>query len=84
MSVNYRLTSTGDLASAHYPDHYRDVTAAVAWTRAHIWSWGGDPDRIALLGHSAGADIVANVITIHPGSDAALSLGRPLRRTARH
>ena len=76
ISVNYRLTRTGDLASAHYPDHYRDVAAAVAWTRAHVSSWGGNPNRIALLGHSAGADIVANVITnptwLH---ELALSLG---------
>jgi arylformamidase len=63
ISVNYRLTSAGDPTSAHYPDHYRDVAAAVAWVRTHISSWGGNPHRIALLGHSAGADIVANVIT---------------------
>ncbi len=63
ISVNYRLTRTGDPSSAHYPDHYRDVAAAVAWTRSHIGSRGGDPHRLALLGHSAGADIVSNVIT---------------------
>jgi len=63
VSVNYRLTRAGDAASAHYPDHYRDVAAAVAWTRAHISSVGGNPHRIALLGHSAGADIVSNVTT---------------------
>jgi acetyl esterase/lipase len=61
ISVNYRLTVAGDPASAHYPDHYRDVAAAVAWTRAKIASRGGDPRRIALFGHSAGADIVSNV-----------------------
>jgi arylformamidase len=63
ISVNYRLTKTGDPTSAHYPDHYRDVAAAVAWTRSHIGSRGGDSQRVALLGHSAGADIVSNVAT---------------------
>lgn len=61
VSVNYRLTVTGDPASAHYPAHYRDVAAAVAWTRSHISAFGGNPHRLALLGHSAGADIVSNV-----------------------
>jgi acetyl esterase/lipase len=38
-----------------YPDFLRDCAAAVAWTRANAASHGGDPRRIALLGHSAGA-----------------------------
>lgn len=63
VSVNYRLTRLRDPASAHFPDHYQDVAAAVAWVHDHIADYGGDPARIALLGHSAGADIVANVVT---------------------
>jgi len=63
VSVNYRLTVAGDPTSAHYPDHYTDVAAAVAWVRANIATFGGDPSRIALLGHSAGGDIVSNVVT---------------------
>ncbi len=61
ISTNYRLTRAGDRRSARWPDHFRDVAAAVAWTRANVARYGGDPRRIALLGHSAGADIVANV-----------------------
>jgi arylformamidase len=64
VSVNYRLTRPGQPGSAQFPDHYDDVAAAVAWSHAHIASYGGDPSRIALLGHSAGADIVSNVATI--------------------
>jgi acetyl esterase/lipase len=63
VSVNYRLTKRADPASARYPDHFRDVAAAVAWTRAHASRFGGDARRLALLGHSAGADIVSNVTT---------------------
>ncbi|HYI37444.1 MAG TPA: alpha/beta hydrolase [Thermoleophilaceae bacterium] len=63
VSVNYRLTRPGTPRSAKYPDHFRDVAAAVSWVRRGIGRRGGDRGRIALLGHSAGADIVANVTT---------------------
>ena len=61
VSVNYRLTVAGDPDSANFPDHYEDVAAAIDWVHRSIRPYGGDPDRIALLGHSAGADIVSNV-----------------------
>jgi len=61
VSVNYRLTTVGDPDSARFPDHYDDVAAALAWVEGHVDEHGGDPGRLALLGHSAGADIVANV-----------------------
>jgi len=40
-----------------YPDFVRDGAAAFAYVRAHIAQYGGDPDRIFLCGHSAGAYI---------------------------
>ena len=46
-----------------FPTHDEDVAAAVAWVHDHIAEHGGDPDRIALLGHSAGAQIAASVAT---------------------
>jgi acetyl esterase/lipase len=45
------------------PNHNEDVAAAVAWVVDHVAGYGGDPDRIAVLGHSAGAQIVASVAT---------------------
>ncbi|WOF42778.1 alpha/beta hydrolase [Sphingopyxis indica] len=47
---DYRL-----VPRAHWPDFLKDSAAAVAWVHRHIASLGGDPDRIALMGHSAGA-----------------------------
>lgn len=47
---DYRIVPEG-----HWPDFLHDSAAAVAWTDAHIGNYGGDPDRIALAGHSAGA-----------------------------
>lgn len=38
-----------------YPAMIEDMAAAVAWTRENIGRHGGDPDRIVLMGHSAGA-----------------------------
>ena len=66
-SVNYRLSpasgSTLDPARVKHPDHARDVAAAIAWVHTNIDEYGGDPSRIALLGHSAGAHLVALVAT---------------------
>jgi acetyl esterase/lipase len=42
-----------------YPDFLQDAAAAVAWTRGNIARYGGDPSRIFLMGHSAGAHIAA-------------------------
>ena len=63
VSVNYRLTAPGQPGSAQFPDHFEDVAASVAFVHDSIASFGGDPSRLALLGHSAGADIVSNVAT---------------------
>jgi acetyl esterase/lipase len=46
---DYRLTP-----QSRWPDFLEDSAAAVAWTHANIARYGGDPDRIALAGHSAG------------------------------
>jgi arylformamidase len=81
VSVNYRLTRPGQTGSAKYPDHYNDVASAVAWVHAHIATYGGDGSRVALLGHSAGADIVSNV-TVNPTYLARQHLGLSAIRCA--
>ncbi|HYD11291.1 MAG TPA: alpha/beta hydrolase [Allosphingosinicella sp.] len=40
-----------------YPAFMADAAAALAWVRSHVRDYGGDPDRIAVAGHSAGAYI---------------------------
>lgn len=42
-----------------FPAMLQDGADAVRWTRDHIADYGGDPTRIALAGHSAGAYTVA-------------------------
>jgi len=51
---DYRL-----FPAVRFPVFVQDAAAAVAWTRANIARYGGDPHRIFLMGHSAGAQIVA-------------------------
>jgi acetyl esterase/lipase len=42
-----------------FPAFMEDAASAAAWTKAHAAQLGGDPDRIHLMGHSAGAHMVA-------------------------
>jgi arylformamidase len=65
-SVNYRLspdTPSDDPARVMYPDHPTDVARALAWLRSHGDELGADVSRMAILGHSAGAHLVALVGT---------------------
>jgi acetyl esterase/lipase len=64
-SVNYRLTDPSVPAARRVvaPSHNEDVAAAVGWLTDNATDVGIDPTRIALLGHSAGAGIVAALAT---------------------
>ena len=42
-----------------FPSFIEDAAQAVRWVRDHAAEYGGDPDRIVLMGHSAGAQIAA-------------------------
>ena len=55
-SAGYRLVPQVDAGGCA-----EDVAAAVAWMLQHAASYGGDPKRLYLMGHSAGAQIVALV-----------------------
>lgn len=44
-----------------YPAFMEDAAAAVQWVRTHIADHGGDPNRIAVAGHSAGAYIAVTL-----------------------
>jgi acetyl esterase/lipase len=51
-------------APAHpFPEFMADAAEAVAWARAHAREFGGDPDRLFLAGHSAGAHMAALLAT---------------------
>ena len=66
VSINYRLSprpASNDPARIKFPVHEQDVASAIAWVHDHIKDYGGDPTRIALAGHSAGAQLAALVST---------------------
>jgi acetyl esterase/lipase len=48
---------------AKHPKHIQDVARAFAWTREHIGDYGGRPDQIVLVGHSAGGHLVSLLAT---------------------
>ena len=50
VNAGYRLGKDG-----RWPAMLEDSAAAVAWVHENIADYGGDPDRIYLMGHSAGA-----------------------------
>ncbi len=69
VSVNYRLSpypyEVNNPNRLKFPVHITDVADAVAWVHRHIRDYGGDPDQIVLMGHSAGAQLVALAGSYH-------------------
>lgn len=58
VNLNYRLTP-----DVMHPAHVDDVAAGIAWVQKNIAKHGGDPKKVYMLGHSAGAHLVALVAT---------------------
>lgn len=48
-------------APTRYPRNVQDAAAALAWVRAHAAEYNTDPDRIAVMGFSAGGHCAANL-----------------------
>ncbi|MCT7375872.1 alpha/beta hydrolase [Chelativorans salis] len=54
VAIDYRKVPTTTIDG-----QARDLADAVSWVRTNIRRYGGDPNRIVLMGHSAGAHLVA-------------------------
>ena len=52
-TIAYRLAPTN-----RWPACFDDVQTAIRWVKQHAAEFKGDPDRIALLGYSAGGQLV--------------------------
>lgn len=79
VSINYRLSpSPYEISNPErikYPMHNIDIADAIKSVYDHIGQYGGDKHKMALLGHSAGAQIVALAGTDkHFLEDVGLSL----------
>ena len=68
----------------HYPDFLDDGARAVRWVKDNVHRFGGDPEKIFLMGHSAGAHIAAMLsidstwldkVGLVPGRDLAGLIG---------
>jgi len=57
VNATYRLAP-----AAVWPAAAQDVRSLVAWLKANAAKFGGDPNRIYLIGHSAGATHVATYV----------------------
>ena len=66
--INYRLSP-----SVMHPAHVEDAAHAVAWARTHAAEFGGDPKKLFVIGHSAGAYLAA-LLTLDPKYLAAYQM----------
>lgn len=58
VSTNYRLLPSVDMETI-----IRDVAKSIHWVHDHIADYGGDPQRLFIMGHSAGAQLAALICT---------------------
>jgi acetyl esterase/lipase len=56
--INYRLSP-----GVMHPAHVEDAAHAVAWARTNAAKHGGDPQKLFVIGHSAGAYLAALLAT---------------------
>jgi acetyl esterase/lipase len=56
--VNYRLSP-----AVSHPAHIQDAAASFAWVKRHVAEYGGNPDRIFVIGYSAGGYLAALLST---------------------
>jgi acetyl esterase/lipase len=56
VSTNYRLLPDVDMGTI-----VRDIAKSIHWVHDHIAEHGGDPERLLVMGHSAGAQLAALV-----------------------
>jgi len=57
VTINYRLAP-----DSTWPSGIEDLGAVVAWLKTNIAQYGGDPNKVVLWGHSAGAAHVADYL----------------------
>jgi acetyl esterase/lipase len=76
-SINYRLLPDGQ-----FPNNLDDCVCALAFLRAHAAEYSIDPDRIAVMGYSAGAHLASLVALAsdHPElpADCEAAGGQPV------
>jgi para-nitrobenzyl esterase len=72
VTLNYRLGPWGFLRLAGLDSQFADcanlalcdLIAALEWVRDNIAAFGGDPGRVTLFGHSAGAMLIGSLLAV--------------------
>lgn len=73
VTINYRIGALGFLELGDVlGEAYRgsgncgllDIVAALRWVQQHISSFGGDPDRVTIMGQSAGAKLASSLLCV--------------------
>jgi acetyl esterase/lipase len=77
VSISYRLAP-----ASRFPAPLDDVRHGLRWVRAHAGELGIDPERLALLGVSAGAHLAVLAHLAHDMADLAPDLPGPLREVS--
>ena len=82
--LKYRLAQQG----YHHPAMLNDVTRAVRVVRARAAEWQIAPDRIGVMGSSAGGHLASTAVTqfspADPGAASRVAVGGQRRAQARH
>ena len=76
VSIDYRMLPQRDALA-----QVEDVARALAYVQAHARQWGADPQRVVLMGHSAGAHLVA-LLSADPAQARAFGAARWLGTVA--
>ncbi|TFY78665.1 hypothetical protein EWM64_g5346 [Hericium alpestre] len=77
VSIAYRMNILGFLsgsavhADGDFNNGLLDQRAALDWVHRHIAKFGGDPDRVTIIGESAGAASVVHQIVAYGGAKGA-------------
>lgn len=62
MTIDYRL-----VPASPAPAPYQDLLCAIRWVHEHAAEYGIDPERVYLIGNSAGGHLVSLVATLGDG-----------------
>lgn len=70
ITINYRLGSLGFMYMGDLDKRYKqsgncgllDCLAALKWIKQNITAFGGDPNRVTIMGESAGAKLISAVL----------------------
>ncbi|MCD6310703.1 MAG: alpha/beta hydrolase [Candidatus Eremiobacteraeota bacterium] len=59
------MTGYGHSPEIKFPEHAKNVARAITWLQRNAGKYGGDPNKIFLMGHSAGGYLVSLLALDH-------------------